>query len=418
MGLSSDCLRIFEDKENQRYSEIQRERERQYQKYLELRKNAFEFEFKRTDIKTLDNVEKLEHRDFELYKPKPPIKRKFFLEKNSFMAGNDNIIEIKVNNNFDYSVIKVEKDKYGLLFKSDSKKKFLDVYDCLTQNFLYRLKDINGENIKSVILLLDGTHLVKTKNNSYIIKIIENKGYQVLYNIVLNGFLNFLYDERILSTEYLKEKKSTLIEVFEKDNNGIYKKIAHQNLGTDIYSCEQVNDNIIAFKDNDYIYFFEISSMKFVEKFYNPRGFSILVFLKENLLLTSALCNELNTFNLIDFEFKKIVNYYLEGEEKYIEHPEEKSIIPENILHAMYLPNGFILLKMCQVPGNYYYHLVRWDEEKNRLIFRDNKNLSIVILNLIKYGEISYLNVFEEYNMLLVDICDKNDKNKYYLYFR
>ena len=105
--------------------------------------------------------------------------------------NNDTIIKMKKLDNLDnYYIEKFEENKYGIMYYSkDFDDKFLDVYDCLTQNFLYIITDINGSSIQYVYNLKDGTLYVKTiNNNSYIIKIIEDKGYQILYNIEIKGY--------------------------------------------------------------------------------------------------------------------------------------------------------------------------------------------------------------------------------------
>ena len=115
-------------------------------------------------------------------------------------------------------------------------KKFLDIYDCLTQKFLYRITDINGDSIKYLIRLKDGTHYFETfnENNNGILKIIEDKGYQVLYNIYLKGGLLQLHDERIITIEFNYKEKNCFLSLYEKDNDEIYKKIKEKLINEQI----------------------------------------------------------------------------------------------------------------------------------------------------------------------------------------
>ena len=55
---------------------------------------------------------------------------------------------------------------------------------------------INGDSIKYLTSLKDGTIYFETfnENNNGILKIIEDKGYQFLYNIYLNGNKILLHD--------------------------------------------------------------------------------------------------------------------------------------------------------------------------------------------------------------------------------
>ena len=71
---------------------------------------------------------------------------------------NEKRIVIKTLKDFDNFVIKIDEDKYGIMYSVQNfDKKFLDIYDCLTQKFLYRITDIKGDSIKYFFPLKDGT---------------------------------------------------------------------------------------------------------------------------------------------------------------------------------------------------------------------------------------------------------------------
>ena len=216
MGVSC-CFQIFEDpnqreKERQQYEERLRKieeekklKEEEKKKKLEEVKNKFIVEMERNDLKILDNIEKLEPKYTDLYKPLPPNRKaKLSFTKKSFMAGpNEKMTKIETMPFSNY-VIKIDEDKFGIMYYGDLfglNKSFLDVHDFSTQKFLYRIRDINGDNIDKMKALKDGTFYLGThnKNNSGIIKIIKDIGYQVLYNIYMEGSLYILDDERILT---------------------------------------------------------------------------------------------------------------------------------------------------------------------------------------------------------------------------
>ena len=184
-------------------------------------KNKFIVEMERNDLKILDNIEKLEPKYTDLYKPLPPNRNaKLSFAKKPFMAGpNEKMTKIETMPFSNY-VIKIDEDKFGIMYYGDLfglNKRFLDIHDFSTQKCLYRIRDINGDNIYKIIALKDGTFYFGTlnKNNNGIIKIIKDIGYQVLYNIYMEGRLYTLHDERILI------EKDNLLSLYEKDNERI-----------------------------------------------------------------------------------------------------------------------------------------------------------------------------------------------------
>ena len=220
MGLSA-CCQIIEDivdpgkRERERAIQKQKQKEEEEKKKLaeiEEKKKIFSEERERKDIKILDNIEILVPKYTNKYKPLPANKNvKLSFEKKPFMEGtNRNIIKIDTLKKIDNYATKIDEDKYGIMYQEKSiDKNFLDIYECLTQKFLYRITDINGDSIKCLVRLKDGTHYFETfnENNNGILKIIEDKGYQVLYNIYLEGGLMQLHDERIITIKFNYKEK-------------------------------------------------------------------------------------------------------------------------------------------------------------------------------------------------------------------
>ena len=190
-----DPGRTRKNREFQRkIEEEERLREIEKEKAKEERKKAFCEERERKDIKILENIEKLEPKYTDLYKPLPANKNaKLIFAKKPYIEGNsEKEIKIEIFKSFDNYPIKIDEDKYGIMYsEKELNMNFLDIYECLTQKFLYRITDINGDSIKFFVQLKDGTYYFKTFNesNNGIIKIIKDLGYQVIYNIYIEGGL-------------------------------------------------------------------------------------------------------------------------------------------------------------------------------------------------------------------------------------
>ena len=171
MGVAGDCCCLIveeivpgikEKKERERLrirQEEERNKKIEEERKKEEQKKKFCAERERNDIKILDNIENLEPKYTDLYKPLPPNKNAKLFEKKPFMKGTNEIRKvIKTLEDFDNFVIKIDEDKYGIMYSIENfDKKFLDIYDCLTQKFLYRITDIKGESIKYFFPLKDGT---------------------------------------------------------------------------------------------------------------------------------------------------------------------------------------------------------------------------------------------------------------------
>ena len=235
--------------------------------------------------------------------------------------------------------------------------------------FLYRITDINGSSIKYLNNLKDGTLYIETlNNNSYIIKIIEDKGYQILYNIEIRGKKEFFHDEKILSNDI--GYNSITLALFEKDNNGIYKKTIEKVVNDVVYYFIQVRENIMASNNMDYIFFYEINTLNLLNKINYCGRSNRLALLNENYLIVCSISGSLNRFNLIEIDTREFIRYFCSDEEEYIKNPSSKSCIHEDIKDSYNLPDGSVVLKMISAINvfknspNYYYYSVHWDEKK------------------------------------------------------
>lgn len=423
MGLSA-CCQIFEDivdpgkKERERAIQEQKQKKEEEKKKLEEieeKKRLFSEERERKDIKILDNIEKLVPKYIDKYKPFPANKNaKLSFEKKPFMEGtNRNIIKIDTWKKIDNYATKIDEDKYGIMYQEESiGKNFLDIYDCLTQKFLYRITDINGDSVKFLVRLKDGTHYFETfnENNNGILKIIEDKGYQVLYNIYLKGGLLQLHDERIITIEFNYQEKNCFLSLYEKDNDGVYKKIKEKLINEEIYNFIQVRENLLVTKNMDYIYFLEINTLNLLKKITYLSRNNVLVLLNKNYLLLNSLSGSYNMFNLIDIDSMELIKHYSKEELKRLKNKIPASIIPLDIIDSFKLPNGSAIIKIRE--GMFYppetNTLVIFWNEKEKEVYYDRT----IIDSIPNHGQIDSFIVFEKHNALLFTIGD--EKNLYF----
>ena len=73
----------------------------------------------------------------------------------------------------------------------------MDVYDLQTNTFIFRIKPIDGGEKIILINLIDGTFLFLGDKKNYIISIIDNKGYQIHYELDIKDLRIQLCDERL-----------------------------------------------------------------------------------------------------------------------------------------------------------------------------------------------------------------------------
>ena len=417
---ASGCFQIIEKicdpGKKEREMELQRqkeEKEKKKKKELEENKNKFYEERERRDIKILDSIENLIPKYTNRYKPLPANKNaQLSFAKKPFMEGtNIKYIKIETLEKLNNYATKIDEDKFGIMYYEESiDKRFLDIYDCLTQKFLYRITDINGDSIKYLTSLKDGTIYFETsnENNNGILKIIEDKGYQVLYNIYLKGELIQLHDERIITLDYNFEEKNCFLTLYEKDNNGIYKKIKEKFINENIYDFIQVRENLLVTKNMDYIYFFEINTLNMVKKITYLSRDNVLVFLHKNYLLLNSISGSYNKFNLIDINSMQLIKYYNKEELNGLKNKIPASIIPIDVIQSINLPNCTVILKlrvgMFSMTNTVAFF---WDEKEEEVYFDRT-----IIDSIPDHGKIDSFIVFEKHNALLYTIGD--EKNLYF----
>ena len=423
MGVSG-CFEIIEDicdpGKKEREREIQRQREIEEEKKrklaeIEAKKRIFSEERERKDIKILDNIENLIPKYSNRYKPLPGNKNaQLSFAKKSFMDGtNRKYIKIETLKKLDSYASKIDEDKYGIMYYENSiNKRFLDIFDCLTQKFLYRLTDINGDSIKYLVSLKDGTSYFETynENNNGILKIIEDKGYQVLYNIYLKGNMIQLHDEKIITIEANLQEKNCFLSLYEKDENGIYKKIKDNFINEKIYNFIQVRNNLLATKNMDYIYFLEINTLNLVKKITYLSRDNVLVLLNKNYLLLNSISGSYNIFNLIDIDSMELIEHFSKEELYGLKNKIPVSVIPADIIKSINLPNGSVIVKVrvgMFYPPETNTTAIFWNEKEKEVHFDKT-----IVDSIPNHGKIDSFIVFEKYNALLYTIG--NEKNLYF----
>ena len=323
---------------------------------------------------------------------------------------NIKYIKIETLEKLNNYATKIDEDKFGIMYYEESiDKRFLDIYDCLTQKFLYRITDINGDSIKYLTSLKDGTIYFETsnENNNGILKIIEDKGYQVLYNIYLNGNKIQLHDERIITIKTNFEEKNCFLSLYEKDDNGIFKKIKENFINEKIYDFIQIRNNLLVTKNMDYIYFLEINTLNLLKKINYWSRFNKLVLLNKKYLLTNSLSGSYNKFNLIDIDSMELKTYYSKEESYNLKNKIPTSIIPIDIIESINLPNGKAIIKVEHGmfdPPRINTLVIFWNEKENELYFDKT-----IIDDIPNHSNIDSFIVFEKYNALLYTIGNKKN---------
>ena len=336
-------------------------------------------------------------------------------------SGKEGIlIEKKSLNGLKCYGIKLDEDSYGIMYYLDNyDKRFLEVFDCLTRKLLYRITDINGDSIKYIKSLIDGAHYTTTFNNHYIIKIIKDIGYQVLYNIEMKGYLYLLHNEKILSDD--NNEYFSILSLFEKDNNGIYKKTQEKQITYrrkyESYFFIQVRDNVIATKDMDFIFFYEISTLNLIKKISYYSRLNQLALLNETYLLVNSISGSANRFNLVDIDSMEIIEYFTKDEKYDLKNGTKNSFFYEyDIVDSYNLPDGSVILQMNSSYFGLSYHYIhlRWNEKEKEIYF--TSQLDKYFFLEIRNKTINNFIFFKDKNLLLVSCGD--DDQKIYLYYK
>ena len=257
---------------------------------------------------------------------------------------------------------------------------------------MYRIKDINGENFRVIFTLNDGTYMVRALTKDYIIYIFEDQGYQVLYEANIPPIFLQTHDEKLItrnfkqlndenkeSEESEENNNITYLGLFEKDENGIYRK--KKEIISDYFEqLTQIKDNLMVTKTFHQIIFYKIDSLEIIKKInYDcPRATYHLALLSERYLLIPSNFFKRNMFALVDMEKYEVKEFLIdeeiEYEEYYKKHPYENRImrIPIVIRKIDYFPDGSFLANLCYFSmfgrGKGSYLHLKWDNEKEKLI--------------------------------------------------
>ena len=309
-----------------------------------------DIELARTDLKILENIETLQiMQDIQLDNPKPPIRNKWKYETKNFRPLKGRIkVELNYIKYLNLTIRDFKEYRYGIIYCGN----FIDVHDLDTNDFLYRIKPIdNGKKI-DFIPLIDGTFLCIGENKNYIISIIQNLGYQILYETIVKGLDLQLTDERIF---YNKRGDLTL---YEKDNNGIFRQKLEKKLNLDLEYFKQIRDNIIIARNNAYICFLSINNLEIISTIkYDCWNEYITPFamITENLLLIRS--NETRRkYEFIDINNKSLIDYK-SSSEKDIQFDMYYGLVPDRCptIQNMYeLPDHSVYCLFHSYSGNFY----------------------------------------------------------------
>ena len=315
----------------------------------------YENEFNRTDIRVLENIEKLNLEGINLFKPKPaPKDKKFSLFRKKFTPTYKRQFK-KIETIFNNCYIEeFVNDKFQICYFCNNNY-FLDIFDN-NGLFLYRIKEINGERFISIQRLIDETLLVTGKTKNYIIAIIEDKGYQILYETEISNLELRTHDEKLVCG------KDSNLSLWEKNEDGIYQKTKEKYFDTG-YNFVQVRDNMMATRTEERITIYEINTLEIIKIIYYKSNLGTCMgVLTENLLLmTPDYINaskrnyialvDLNNFEIVEFKTRDV----REEEEYYKRYPSASKGFPQifSIYDAKNFPDGTLTVAMKALPGIY-----------------------------------------------------------------
>ena len=391
----------------------------------------FEKEKNKLGIKILENIENLKLDDINLYKPNISDKTKKFEIKridNFYTLKEYNEIK-KMCSDLSSQLMAFHGEKFGILYYNQyTDCSFADIYNYLGE-FLYRIKEINGEQFRILIALKDGTYLVRGHPKDYIIYIIEDKGYQVLYEINIPPIYLHTHDEKLITrreeikTEENAEISTTYLGLFEKNENGIYEQ-KKEILTSFFEHIEQLKDNLMVTKDTEAILFYTINSLELVKKinYTCPRYNYIFAVLNEQYLLIASNFFLRNMFALVDMQNNKVIEFKvkeeLEVDEYYRKHPYQMRDpgVPIVINKIRYFPDGSFLVNISPYEHNHKgsYMRLKWDNENQPIkkldflvgygdqkitdfIYFDDSHAFIAEVN-IAFGIFYYVSKYNKYH--------------------
>ena len=328
-------------------------------------------EAKRTDVKLIENAENI--KGIKLVKLKPANKKKWSFPNKKFTPLNKREkIQLTVTKSKYATFIDFKDNTYGINYSGF----YIDVHDIETQNFLYRIKPIDGGESLSLFSLSDGTFLYRGDNKGYIISILDKKAYQIHYEI--DKIYNFiqLCDERILSFSNPEDC------LYEKDSEGKFQKKLEKKLP--VGKIIQIRDNVLLGRDSSHISFIDANTLEVTDTI----DYSVWKeYASEIGMLSENLCviknKETNReYALIDLNKKEIINYTSDYEQEridyYEENPDEIPVRRNIMVTALPLPDGSVF---CNA------YLGDWTYSTNRIIYWDNKNKEIKSGSLLREND-------------------------------
>ena len=226
---------------------------------------------------------------------------------------------------------------------------------------MYRIKPLGSYIQWSP--LLDGTFLI-TGNVKCFISILENKAIQKLYDTDIEEFILQLCDERILC------KSSGNLCIYEKDNNGIFKKKVSKPLPS-LSHYKQIRDNVIVARDIGRINFFDANTLEITDyiKYDVWQEYkSKMGMITENLLVIRSK-EPYRQYALIDINEKEIEELVLDDESNYVD-PETGELCGKtkrepNIVDIIDLPDCSVYVETWDYVLNMKSsYTMRWNKNK------------------------------------------------------
>lgn len=324
-------------------------------------------EAKRTDVKLIENAENIP--GIKLAKLKPANKKKWLFPNKKFTRLDQREkIQLTITDAEKVTFIDFKDNTYGINYSGF----YIDVHDLDTQNFLYRIKPIDGGESLKLSSLSDGTFLYKGDNKGYIISILEKKAYQIHYEIdKIYEFIQ-LCDERIISFSYDGDC------IYEKDSEGKFQKKLEKKLPVE--KIIQIRDNVLLGRTSSCISFIDANTLEITDTIdysvWNEYA-SEIGMISENLCVIKNKGTN-RKYALIDINEKEIFDYTSKYEQERIDyhelHPYEIPQRMDIMDKALPLPDGSVFCKA---------YMGDWQMTSNIIIYWDSKNKEIKTRGLL-----------------------------------
>lgn len=380
----------------------------QMQKIMEENNKKMKEEMARTDLYVLQNAENME--GIKLVKLKPAVKKKFqFIKKKCKPIIDRQKYKLKFTNELSkYSSIQdFKENRYGI-----DNNTFIDVFDLSNDNFLFRFKPFNEDMYIYIYPLLDGTFLYDGRVNIMeakfvykIFSIIENKAYQIHYEIEMLPFQIQLTDERIVGC------KHCTIALYAKDSTGKFQKTVENeipNSKSSLCNFHQVRDNLLVATGFSSIYFIETTKLE-VTNCLAHDSTQTLGFIAENLLIVKNKYPK-RQYALIDINKKQIIDYATKSEREAEETKKERYkrglsfdlLTKDEIIKMDELPDHSIIMSFEEIEyKDFSYKHVYYDEKSGEIIEKEiplerfpdnNKYKKIEVKGILENGNV-YLKI-------------------------